>query len=119
MQGQGQRRMDARSFISRGFLKLDDVRAHPYVGVVVAVTEVCPRHRWRPTDQATPKLALEFPDGRSVIVEGRNLATAIHAWGEETDGWIGRRVMVRLEAVPTGSGRIRERKVIEPAEEGA
>jgi hypothetical protein len=104
--------MDAIRYRHRRFLTLDDIRDHPYVGVVAHVDELTPHNRWRPSE-TTPKLAVIFEDGRGVILEGGTLEAMIGTFGSETDHWVGQCITVSAERVRTAKGGFRERKRVE------
>ncbi len=106
--------MNAMQFRTRRYLALDDVRGGPYTNTLVAVVEELPRNRWRPSDKVAPRLVGVFPDGRAVVIEGRNLDEMIGALGAETDDWVGQEITIDIERLPTTSGGYRERKRIAP-----
>jgi hypothetical protein len=82
--------VNAREFLSKSFLKKEDLRRSGPLRLTVESVEVRDGRSW---DGKPPvsELVLRFTDGQQLSLRAQeNLRRVLEAWGDETDGWVGR-----------------------------
>lgn len=73
--------MDMRKYSGEHFIKVDDVKDGPIKGQIAVVKE----GKW-------DKPNIVFESGDVLSLNATNIKTLTHAWGTESDHWIGKMV---------------------------
>lgn len=94
--------VDMRNYASTKFIKPDQVRDGPIQTRIVNVSE----------DEKYGRAVLEFEIGSHLTLNDTNLNTLIHAWGYESNDWLGQEIVLEFGHYKDTSPRIQTRRCL-------